>query len=462
MKCPLIITALGSLLAMCACNDDSTTIGSTLVDDVMTSEIVVDSTFSVTGRTVDNPVVQSRTLTQLIGRLDAKEYGSIESDFVCQFMPSMNLDTAGVTAADVDSCKLIMFMTTNDFTGDSIVPMGLEVYKLNKALPSPIYSNFSPDGYYSTADKLGETIYTANALWNDSVNQLSFRSVQVDLPKSLATDLFTHFEQVPEDFTTPAAFTSWFPGIYVTNTFGSGRVMNITETRINVYYRKKMQVTVNDVEKDTIYNLVRSYMAVTPEVITNNNIDLTISPEIRGMINSGDNILIAPAGTEVELTFPLADILASYRRGASKLSVLNNVSFEIPAEEIANDYNIEVPQHVLMVLKNKKSEFFEENKIADSGTSFMATYDATKKSYTFSEMRQYILDMLEKSTVTADDWTFILTPVNLETETTSSSYYTSGTTYITNVSPYVTKPAMVKISLDKAKIKMTYSKQSQK
>ena len=37
--------------------------------------------------------------------------------------------------------------------------------------------------------------------------------------------------------------------------------MNITETRINVYYRKKMQVTVNDVEKDTIYNLVRSYMA---------------------------------------------------------------------------------------------------------------------------------------------------------------------------------------------------------
>ena len=81
-----------------------------------------------------------------------------------------------------------------------------------------------------------------------------------------------------------------------------------------------MQVTVNDVEKDTIYNLVRSYMAVTPEVITNNNIDLTISPEIRGMINSGDNILIAPAGTEVELTFPLADILASYRRGASKLS----------------------------------------------------------------------------------------------------------------------------------------------
>ena len=109
MKCPLIITALGSLLAMCACNDDSTTIGSTLVDDVMTSEIVVDSTFSVTGRTVDNPVVQSRTLTQLIGRLDAKEYGSIESDFVCQFMPSMNLDTAGVTAADVDSCKLIMY-----------------------------------------------------------------------------------------------------------------------------------------------------------------------------------------------------------------------------------------------------------------------------------------------------------------------------------------------------------------
>lgn len=462
MKRPLIITALGSLLVFSSCNDDSTTIGSSLVDDVMTSEIVVDSSFSVTGTTIDNPVVQSRTLTQLLGRLDAKEYGSIESDFVCQFMPSMNIDTEGVTVDDVDSCKLILFMTTNDFTGDSIVPMGLEVFRLNKALPSPIYSNFSPEGYYSASDRLGQTIYTANAMWNDSISEQSFRSVMVDLPKSFATDLFTHFQQAPEDFATPAAFTAWFPGIYVRNTFGSGRVMNISETRVNVYYRKKDKVTVNDVEKDTIYQLVRSYMAVTPEVVTNNNIDLTISPEIRGMITSGDNLLVAPAGTEVELEFPLDAVLSSYRRGAGSLSVLNNVSCEIPAEEIVNDYGIEVPQQVLMVLKNKKKEFFEKNKIADSKTSFMATYNSARKSYIFSEMRQYILDMLAKNAVTPDDWTFIIAPVNVETETTSSSYYSSGTTYITNVSPYVTKPAMVKLDLAKAKVKLTYSKQSGK
>ena len=180
------------------------------------------------------------------------------------------------------------------------------------------------------------------------------------------------------------------------------------------------------------------------------------------MITSGDNLLVAPAGTEVELEFPLDAVLSSYRRGAGSLSVLNNVSCEIPAEEIANDYGIEVPQQVLMVLKNKKKEFFEKNKIADSKTSFMATYNSARKSYIFSEMRQYILDMLAKSAVTSDDWTFIITPVNVETETTSSSYYSSGTTYITNVSPYVTKPAMVKLNLEKAKIKLTYSKQSGK
>ena len=100
--------------------------------------------------------------------------------------------------------------------------------------------------------------------------------------------------------------------------------------------------------------------------------------------------------------------------------MLNNVSCEIPAEEIANDYGIEVPQQVLMVLKNKKKEFFEKNKIADSKTG------------------------------------------KGEAGTTTSSYYSSGTTYITNVSPYVTKPAMVKLNLEKAKIKLTYSKQSGK
>lgn len=40
--------------------------------------------------------------------------------------------------------KFVMQMTNGCYTGDSVIPMGLKVYPLTKALPSPIYSNFDP------------------------------------------------------------------------------------------------------------------------------------------------------------------------------------------------------------------------------------------------------------------------------------------------------------------------------
>ena len=54
--------------------------------------------------------------------------------------------------------------------------------------------------------------------------------------------------------------------------------------------------------------------------------------------------------------------------------------------------------------------------------------------------------------------TFILTPVQLNSETSSSSsYYYYSQEVVTSVVPYVSKPAMALISLDRAKIKLTFS-----
>lgn len=115
MKLPhIIIGLLISISLVTACNDNSTTIGSSLVTD--STEIIIDSAFTLTGHSVDNPLVQSRTLTQLLGSIDAKEYGSFKSDVVTQFMPASTIDTTGVSVNDLDSIKLLMFMSTGDFT----------------------------------------------------------------------------------------------------------------------------------------------------------------------------------------------------------------------------------------------------------------------------------------------------------------------------------------------------------
>ena len=74
-------------------------------------------------------------------------------------------------------------------------------------------------------------------------------------------------------------------------------------------------------------------------------------------------------------------------------------------------------------------------------------------------MRKYLLDLLEKDEITAEDMTFRLCPVDVLFETTGSSYWDYSSTESAIV-PYVQGPAMAKISLEKTKISFTYSNQT--
>ena len=75
-------------------------------------------------------------------------------------------------------------------------------------------------------------------------------------------------------------------------------------------------------------------------------------------------------------------------------------------------------------------------------------------------VRDYLVEMLKKDTLEPEDYTFLLVPVNIETESNSS--YGSTVSYITTISPYVQKPAMVKLDITNAKIKLTYTRQYSK
>ncbi len=455
-----IFSIIATALIFVACDDTTSTIGSSLITD--NSEIVIDSSFTISGQSISNPDLPSRSATQILGVLNAKEYGSFSSELVAQFMPALQLDTVGVSVNDIDSVKMVMFYNKGNFTGDSIVPMGLKVYPLVKQLPSPIYSNFDPSEYYDEANcwTPASHIYTGNALFSDSLDALSYRSVMVTLPRSFGQKLYQEYLVNPETFATPSAFANFFPGIYIKNSFGSGRVINFSETRVIFYYSRHAKVIKNEVERDTVYNIAASYLAITPEVISNNIINLELSSSLTQKVNNGETLLVAPAGYDISLSFPAQDIIANYHANSGDLSVINTLTMSLPVDEITNSHNITPPDNVLLVLSKDKSKFFAQNKIADDKTSFLATYDSVNKCYDFTNLRQYILDLLAKDNITADDYTFTLTPVNVITETSSSGYYSSGQTYITGVTPYVSGPSMCKIDFSNAKIKFTYSKQS--
>ena len=440
---------------MGAC-DDTSNIGNSLDDEDLTIE--VDSAFTLTAVTVDNPVVQSRTTSQLIGALQAPGYGNISSDFVTQYMPSVGIDTVNMSVEQIDSVKLFLQMSRGNFAGDSLVPMGLEVYRLTRDLPYPIYSDFDPAGYYDPTP-IASTVYTASTKDQpDSLQSRSAIAAILTLPVGFGRELYSAYKADPAKFSDPAAFArDVFKGFYVRSGYGSGRITDFTANAIRLYYHKR-EYNTDSARWDTTW-YAGDYFSTAPEMVINNNIRVSVAPELRQMVAAGDNVLMAPAGLDVDIRFPAPEIIASYDRHADRMRVLNTLTFRLPADSIANDYAISPPPYVLMVLKKNKEKFFADNSVTDNKTSFYAEYDATTGSYYFSSMRDYLLDLLTKDEITPDDYTFSICPVQVNLEASSSSSY-YGTTYVvSSIVPYVSKPVMAKITPSKAKIKLTFSSQ---
>ena len=232
------LLVLAVLLGLQSCTDE--TIGTSLTDT--RSAIIEDSSFVLTGHSVLNQRVQARTSTQLVGLLKADGYGTLSSEVVTQFIPAALIDTMGVSSEMIDSCRLMLAITGDGFTGDSKPPMRLKVYRLNKQLPSPLYSDFDPTGYYDEDDLLGSTAYSplsTTTVYQESGGQTySYEAVFVPMPVSLARDIHQEYRQHPETFSSPSAFAKFFPGIYICNSYGSGRVMNFNKTELQVFYRK--------------------------------------------------------------------------------------------------------------------------------------------------------------------------------------------------------------------------------
>lgn len=452
---------IGASLVAC---EESTTIGSSIIQDNV--EVSIDSTFTVSGRSVSNPVIQARTDNQLLGRINARGYGQLSSDFITQFMPASSLDTTGVTLESIDSIKLRMFMLATDMIGDSLAPMGVEVYRLDKSLPSPIYSDFNPADSYNPADLLGSKMYTASVLGMSEQKQSSYthpdtaiRILEVEMPLKLAHEFWNKFKEDPALWNNPQKFSKWFPGVYIKNSFGSGRIMRFYASGMYMYFKRHLEYDRDDGHHvDTIINGSQIFLAVTPEVINNNNMTYTVSSNIDAMA-AEKPMLVAPIGYDTELTLPIRSMVEKYRHQVNKFDVLNSMTMSIPVEAVTNDYSIEPPEYVLLVKKDKKDDFFSKQQINDNISSFYAQYNADTNSYDFTDMRQYFLDMSKKENLTDADGDFILTPVNLVTETVQTGYYQTSSVVMAIV-PYVNTPSMASLRLKDAKIKLTFSTQS--
>lgn len=444
--------------------DDAPNVGTSLVEN--SSEVMIFDDFTIDGLTVDNPSVQTRNVTQILGSITASGYGTFSSNFVTEFLPASKINTHGITLDQVDnlvdSLVIRFYVPRTSTVGDTLAPMGLEMYKLGHKLTTPINSStpVNPDGLKLLAKKT----YVCNSLGEpDSIRSLSYNTIAVKIDDNgeLARQLFKLYLTNPEAYQLPSVFANTFPGIYVHTNYGSGCVAGITSTLMTLYYHT---FGTDDEGNEVLLKHKGEYYAVTPEVITNNIISFTPDQILDNRLAAGEDIIVAPVGRDIEIKFPIEEVIRTYQEKSGQLAVINSLSLDLPVSAIENSYGIAPPENVLMVLSKDKDKFFRLSELPDDETSFYTSYDSTNKRYRFSGLRSYLLKMLEKynaGTLSEEDYTFTLTPISVITETNSNSYYYgTSSSYLSAVNPYIGTPVMAKFELDKAAVNFTFSKQN--
>ena len=347
-----ILLAACAAFAVYSCDETSSTIGSSLTGSDVT--INIDSAFTVTGNTVRVENIRPKSNTFLLGKLAIENYGCLSSEIVTQFLPSTQLDTANYSYQNVDSLYLTLRYAIGDFIGDSVAPMGLTVYPLTKMLPSSISSDFNPAGYYDSKP-LATTTYNTLDSSNPANSSGTYREIQVKLPTELGKDIFRNFEENPANFANGTVFSeNVFKGLYLKSSFGSGRMTGISSTSLVFFLSRIIE---GEEKNDTTY-ATHQYMLVTPEVVSNNDLNYDMSPTLTNLYNEGKNLLVAPAGYEMEVKLPAKEIVDKYLSTGKSLSVLNNLTMTIPCDTIENNASVTPPPYVLLVLKKDRDEFF--------------------------------------------------------------------------------------------------------
>lgn len=499
---PLSALAVGGTLI--SCQDETPTVGGQLATGEV--QIAVDSLIwngteqtiyrgdiemkvscpSIDYQTIFDNSVDTRSTTNLLGRISVPEYGDLNCSFVSRMMCTTRIDIPdSIPLEQVDSMKLIMSVTRGALTGDSLAPQQLRVFQLTKSLPDDIDNRFDPTGYYNPSNPLGTRSFTLSALgMSDSIyiNQ-RYVSIQIPMTKQMARDVVSAYrnDNTKSIFAWPQTFEEYFHGIYVEPTFGRGCVANISNTKFVIFYNYKTQKTSTDSEGTVSVKVetnvgAAGVFASSPIVLSSNNVAYRPSEYLRSLAAEGKALVTSPGGYRISLKFPGRELVDIYRNSQSKLAVVSNLSFTIPVEEITNDYEITPPPYLVMVKTSKLKEFLASNSLPDNKDSFYAKYYSGSKCYAFLSMRNYILDLI-KNGVQEDDLDFTLIPVNLEFEkensnTNTNSYlslYYGITTSSSNTNtepikctPYILKPSMCRLKMDEARTVFTYSIQQLK
>lgn len=404
MKIKFLTSIVLAALALCACDDNTDSIGSFVTDN--TDHLNVSSgIFAVSTRSVVADSVLSRSSVGYLGKVKDPETGAyITGDFIAQFsilegysFPAKDSIASRQNGEIVaDSCEIILAYST--FFGDSLATMKLTAQEMNTPLQEGVnyYSNFDP-AQSGLIRANGVNINKVYTLKDMSINDKSI-SIGLNEPytdkngnsyNNYGTYILQSYYNNPSFFKNPYSFIhNVVPGFYFKNTGGLGSMANIDASQIVVYLRYQYN--------DSIYNGVLSF-AGTEEVLQKTTITNDQNKIKELAADNSCTYLKTPAGIFTELTLPVDDIMLNHENDTinSAKIVLTRIN-----NSQQDEYALGTPSTLLLLPADSLYSFFENSCIADNKQTFLTTYTQTKayadaNTYTFGNISTLITQMAQ-------------------------------------------------------------------
>ena len=446
MKILRLLTVLViAALTFAACDDTTEEIGGSITNKIDNINIS-DSAFNVTTKSIVAGAVLSRNNTGLIGKMKDPETGNyVKGDYMTQLsvLPTFSVDTldyikqANNGSIEADSCYLLV--SYNASYGDTIAPMKVTAYEMTKPMSED-------QEYYSDYDAFKKGwVSENNQHWSSNYNLSNTSDVKnfkiyLNKPyttkdgktyKNYGSYIMQTYAEHPEYFKTNYKFLhNVCPGFYIKNVGGTGNMAKIWNTELIFYWTRHKTIKAKDgVTDSTAVGIGYNRFDGTEEVLQLNKIenDTKSMEELASQENW--TYLKSPAGIFTEVTLPIEDIMKGHEK-----DTLNTATISFPRlnnKDEDNAYNFATPSTILMVQKDSLKSFFEKSKLADSRTSYTASYSSTgtyKNAYTFQNIANLVSAMYknkaegEKKNANwvneHSDWNkVVLVPVNVITTT---------------------------------------------
>lgn len=434
MKILRLLTVLViAALTFAACDDTTEGIGGSITNKIDNINIS-NSAFNVTTKSIVAGAVLSRNNTGLIGKMKDPETGNyVKGDYMTQLsvLPTFSVDTldyikqANKGSIEADSCYLLV--SYNASYGDTIAPMKVTAYEMTRPMSED-------KEYYSNYDAFKEGwVSENNQHWSSNYNLSNTSDVKnfkIYLNKKYTKDGKTYknygsyilqtYADHPEYFKTNYKFLhNVCPGFYIKNVGGTGNMAKIWNTELIFYWTRHKTIKKKDgVTDSTVVGIGYNRFDGTEEVLQLNKIE-NDTENLEQLASQEDwTYLKSPAGIFTEVTLPIDDIMKGHEKDTLNTATisfprLNNVDED-------NPYNFATPSTILMVQKDSLQSFFEKSKLADSRTSYTASYSSTgtyKNAYTFQNIANLVSAMY-KNKGKGENWNkVVLVPVNVITTT---------------------------------------------